>query len=104
MSAMQVNLDNHTLPALTLCEESLRLSQELGDLWGTAWSLDVLGHVAQRQGHTERASALLGESLPLAWQRGDRAGIAWCLEGLASVVGCKDSTAARRGRGASPGL
>jgi hypothetical protein len=71
---------------MALCEESLMLWRELNDLWGIAWSLNVLGHVVQRQGDSERASALLSESLPLVWRRGDRAGIAWCLEGLASVA------------------
>jgi tetratricopeptide (TPR) repeat protein len=72
--------------AATLHEESLALRRALGDLWGTAASLNHLGNVAYMQGEYGRATALHEEALALQRALGDRRGIAGSLLSLGLVA------------------
>jgi predicted ATPase len=58
--------------AETLCEECLSLYRELGDPWGTASSLTVLGCVARIRGYYTLAYSRLEEAEGLFGQLGDR--------------------------------
>jgi len=69
-----------------LIEKGLKLREEMGNKSGIAWSLQNLGHLAQRQGDYQQAAALFEESLTLFMELGNKMGIAECLEGLGSVA------------------
>src|SRR5207244_1410055 len=68
-------------------EQSLAISRELEDHWGTAYSLDGLGLRALEQGDYVRANSLLEEGLALRRELGDKSGIARSLERLARAAG-----------------
>lgn len=72
--------------AEALCQESLALYRELGDIRGIATSLSLLGWVAQRRFHREAASALHEESLALSRKLGDRRAIAEALYDLSYLA------------------
>ncbi|MDQ5851071.1 MAG: tetratricopeptide repeat protein, partial [Chloroflexota bacterium] len=71
--------------AVALCEESLRIAQELGDTQGIAWARHNLGRVAYLQGDYRRAGPLLTESLAGFREVGDTWGIPWSLDVLGQV-------------------
>jgi predicted ATPase/DNA-binding CsgD family transcriptional regulator len=58
--------------AETLCEECLSLFRQLGDPWGIASSLDLLGRTARVRGQYVLAGSLLQEAEVLFGQTGDR--------------------------------
>jgi predicted ATPase/class 3 adenylate cyclase len=77
--------DDWTMAA-RLHEESLAISQRLGDLLGVAWSLDNLGVVEINRGNLDRASELLEEALAVAEQAGNAASIATTLIDLERIA------------------
>lgn len=68
--------------AAPLLQESLRLFQESGDRWGTAWALDNLGTLAMSEGNYTEAAALFAQSLSLFQTLGDRRGCGCVLDNL----------------------
>jgi tetratricopeptide (TPR) repeat protein len=68
------------------CEESLALFRQLGNTWGIAYSLHVLGMVASYQGDNAAARSLSEESLVLRREIDDKKGIPWTLGTLADVA------------------
>jgi tetratricopeptide (TPR) repeat protein len=72
--------------ATARCEASLTLCREVGDHWGSALSLLVLGHVAVGQGDAGRARARYEEALQLFRHVGDTAWIAWALADLGRLA------------------
>jgi tetratricopeptide (TPR) repeat protein len=71
--------ENEHEMARALGEESLAVSQEIGDRWGTAHALCNLAGIAMFRGDPEGAWPLGLESLAIAREIGDRRGIAWSL-------------------------
>jgi predicted ATPase/class 3 adenylate cyclase/DNA-binding CsgD family transcriptional regulator len=69
-----------------LCEESLTLCRELGDRAGIAFSLYLLGMVANTTGSLATARMYTEEALALGREVGDMGGIAWSLNSLAILV------------------
>jgi tetratricopeptide (TPR) repeat protein len=67
-------------------EESLAISQELGDRWGIAESFRTLGEVACSQGDYEAAWALVEESLEMFWRLGNKCEVAYSLAALGGVA------------------
>ncbi len=76
--------------ATGLAEESLTLSQALGDKYGVALSLVILGFVARDRGDYERSVALFEQSLALAQEVGHKWGTAVALMGLGTVIQRED--------------
>src|SRR5204863_8048556 len=72
--------------AVTLLEESLALSRQVRDTFGTAFALISLGFVAQFRGNYARATALLEEGLSLARRSGDIFNVARALNNLGVVA------------------
>jgi tetratricopeptide (TPR) repeat protein len=72
--------------AVAILEESLALSQELGDAQDSAYALSALGQLARQRGEHGRARVLYTQSLYLAKNLDDKSGIAGCLEGIAGVA------------------
>jgi tetratricopeptide (TPR) repeat protein len=72
--------------AVALSNESLALSQELGDPQGVAWALHNLGRVAFLQGDYQQAGPLLEQSLARFREVGDTWGTPWSLDVLGQVV------------------
>ena len=68
--------------AKILLEESLTLSQEVGDKFGVAQCLDDLSVVAWNEDRKEEARALLDEDLALRKEIGDKDGTAFILDEL----------------------
>ena len=64
----------------------MTLLRDIGDQYGLAMALRILGTVVQTQGDVTHATALHEESLALRRALGDLHGIAECLEGLADVA------------------
>jgi hypothetical protein len=62
------------------------LFRDIGDTYGLAMALRILGIVVHAQGDVTHATALHEESLALRRALGDLHGIAECLEGLADVA------------------
>ena len=77
-------------------EESLALSQALGDSTGIANTQSHLGIIAQLQGDYPRATTLLEASLALRREIGDRHGVAGALNNLGLVALCQDDYAQAR--------
>jgi uncharacterized protein HemY len=73
--------------ATELIEESLTLSRELGETWGIASALRLLGSMAFRRREYEQARQLYEESLSLFQENGDKRGVALVLASLAEVAG-----------------
>jgi predicted ATPase len=67
-------------------EESLRISRQIGDQHGVAWSLNNLGVVAINQGDYTRAQALLEENLAVAEEAHDTADVATALNDLGLIA------------------
>ncbi len=65
--------DARAIPCL---EESLELSRRIGDDWGAAFAIGVLGIVAEDAGNFDRAFHLQMEALGLAQSLGDRSNAA----------------------------
>jgi hypothetical protein len=76
--------------------ESLALRRELGDKWGIANTLDLLGDLAGEQGDYAAAQGLLAESLILQRELGDKWGIANTLDCLGRVAQAAGDYAAAR--------
>ena len=76
---------DHT-QAVVLCERSLALFRELGNVPGIALSLHRLGEVAWERGNFPTTRTLLEEALALWRELGNKGGMAASLEILASVV------------------
>jgi tetratricopeptide (TPR) repeat protein len=72
--------------AATSFEESLRLTQELGDHYLMAWSLAGLGSVARLRADYERATGMFKESLSLYQSSGDKFGPPFVVEALGLVA------------------
>jgi predicted ATPase len=72
--------------ARRLHEESLKISRQIGDQHGVAWSLNNLGVVAINQGDFTRAQALLEENLAVAEEAHDTASIATALNDLGLIA------------------
>jgi tetratricopeptide (TPR) repeat protein len=69
------------------CEQSVALYRAVGDRWGTARALALLGSVRRRLGlYGDEASQALEESLALRRSLGDRRGIARSLGLLGNLV------------------
>ncbi len=75
---------------IPLYEESLSLCRELGDKWGTAFSLRGLGATTAYRGNPEQGEPLLEESLTLFKELGDPWGMAVVLFSLAWVASNRD--------------
>jgi non-specific serine/threonine protein kinase len=69
-----------------LLEESVTLFRDIGDKWGLAMALGVLGTVVSAQGDPSHAAALYEESRALRRALGDKWGMASALCQLATVV------------------
>jgi predicted ATPase/class 3 adenylate cyclase len=80
--------------ARLLFEESLAITQALGDTDHRAQALRGLGHVARLQGDSTQAAALYQESLALLRTLGDAAATAWALTGLGNLALNQGDTAA----------
>jgi predicted ATPase/DNA-binding CsgD family transcriptional regulator len=65
--------------------ESLQLSQKVGDEWGIAFTLGILGVVAEDAGDFDRALPLQLEALRLFQSMGDRSNVALSLTHLGVV-------------------
>ena len=72
--------------AATNWEESLRLTQELGDDYLMGWSLGGLADVARLRGDYKRAAGMFRESLSLYLSSGNKFGPPFSLEALALVA------------------
>ncbi len=68
-----------------MLEEAIGRWREIGNAWGTAWSLFNFARVAKARGDFARAARLYQESLVLRAEDRDVAGIADSLVGLANV-------------------
>jgi hypothetical protein len=75
-----------TTRAATSWEESLRLTQELGDHFVMAWSLGGLADVARLRTDYKRATGMFKESLSLSQSSGDKFGPPYVLEALGLVA------------------
>jgi predicted ATPase/DNA-binding SARP family transcriptional activator len=71
--------------ARRLWEQSLALYRALGDRWGTAKMLRLLGDVAEHFGTYSEARQLFEESLAIQQAQGDQREIAWSLRGLGII-------------------
>lgn len=76
--------------ARTLLDEGLAIGRELGDWWGIAASLCIVGTVAYGQGDYSAARTLHEESLAIKKEPGDNLGIAASLDGLACHAAATD--------------
>jgi predicted ATPase len=83
-------LMDETGPDIPLYEQSLSLCRELGDKWGTAFSLRGLGATTSYRANPEQGESLLEESLALFRELGDPWGIALVLFNLAWVASNRD--------------
>ena len=72
--------------AALLMQESLALGRELGEMWGIASALRILGSIARRRGEHKEARDLYEESLSLFKENGDTRGAAMVLADLREVV------------------
>jgi tetratricopeptide (TPR) repeat protein len=72
--------------AATSWEESLRLSQELGDHNLMAWSLGGLADVARLRADYQRATGMFKEALSLYQSSGDKIGPPFSLEALGLIA------------------
>jgi tetratricopeptide (TPR) repeat protein len=72
--------------AATTWEESLHLTQELGDPYLMAWSLGGLADVARLRGDYKRATAMFKEALSLFQSSGDKIGPPFALEALGLIA------------------
>lgn len=72
--------------ARQLWQESLALYRQLGDRWGMAWSLSVLGHLLGELGEYLAARQYLQESLAIQQEIGNRRGLAGALNNLGHVL------------------
>jgi predicted ATPase/DNA-binding XRE family transcriptional regulator len=70
---------NKLQEAATFIEESLGVFRELDDAWGIAYSLQILGMIAQDQGDYSQALTLFEEGLARRRQAGDEEPIAYSL-------------------------
>ncbi len=84
-ASLAVYIDD-TERAEMLCEESLKLCQELGDRAGMAFSLYQLGMLASTTGNPTMARMRIEEALALCREVGDKDGIAWALLNLGLVI------------------
>jgi DNA-binding CsgD family transcriptional regulator len=76
--------------ARSLLEESLTIYQALGNTWGIALVLNLLGQLAFQQGELSQAEAFLADGARLASEVGDRRNVArsrLLLAGLAALRG-----------------
>ena len=62
--------------AVTMYQESQKITEELGDKSGIASTLHQLGNVHYAQGRYEEAATMYQESLKISEELGDRSGIA----------------------------
>jgi non-specific serine/threonine protein kinase len=72
--------------AATSFEESLGLTQELGDHYLMAWSLTGLGEMARLRGDYKRATGMFREALSNSQNSGDKFGPPFTLETLGLVA------------------
>ena len=85
--ASMVLFQGDTQTARTLINESLALFNELGDLYGRAAALNILGLVLHLQGNEQSAAcALQEESLAICRMLGNQRGIAHALSALAQIT------------------
>jgi predicted ATPase/class 3 adenylate cyclase len=72
--------------AVALINQSLVLSQKVGDTYATATTLDNLGEAERARGDLRAASAHYHEAIRLQHTIGDREGLAYSFAGLASLA------------------
>lgn len=72
--------------ARELCQESLAISEEIGDMWVQSVSLNVLGNVARNLGEHREARELCEESLAISRASDDRLGTAISLNDLGQLA------------------
>jgi predicted ATPase/class 3 adenylate cyclase len=82
--------------ARLLFEESLAISQAVGDVHNRAHALSGLGDVARLQGSSTQAEALYQESLSLVRALGDAVATAWVLIDLSTLAVDRGESAAAR--------
>lgn len=88
-----------------LCQESLALFREVGDLSGMGGAHRMLGMIAMNKGDYAHANILMAESLALCRQAGDKRRMAIALNTIGEVARCQgDYTAARASYDASLAL
>jgi len=75
--------------AASLAQDALTLSRKVGDHWGAAFSLQILGAVARYQGDYGRAAVLHEESLSIFRELGEKWGIAFALGFLGLTAYCQ---------------
>ena len=75
-----------TTRAATSWEESLRLTQELGDDYLMGWSLGGLADVTRLRGDYKRAAGMFKKSLSLYQSSGNKVGPPFSLEALGLVA------------------
>jgi len=84
----EATVDFNREQAKQLYEQSLSLYRAVGDRWGTANALDLLGLVKRRLGfYGSQTRQLFEESLTLRKSLGDRRGMASSLNKLANLAG-----------------
>jgi non-specific serine/threonine protein kinase len=67
------------LEGVRLLEESLSIYTELGDLTGTAWTLEALGVATSLTGDNDLGLIYMQRSVALLREIGDRTGLGWTL-------------------------
>jgi tetratricopeptide (TPR) repeat protein len=72
--------------AREICQESLAISDEIGDLWLQSVSLGVLGNIARNLGEHEEARDSYQESLTISRATNDRLGMAISLNDLGQLA------------------
>ena len=72
-----------------LLDNSLRLRQKIGDVWGEAACLHYLGHMAFTQGHYDQAEAYTQQSLTICRDIGDNIGIADAFNNLGQIASAR---------------
>ena len=77
-----------------LLDNSLRLRQKIGDVWGEAACLHYLGHMAFTQGHYDQAEAYTQQSLSICRDIGDNIGIADAYNNLGQIASARGDYAA----------
>ena len=89
---------NHAVRADTLLKEGLTIYQALGNTWGIALVLNLLGQLAVQQGEISQAEIFLADSARLASEIGDRRNVARSCLLLANLATLRGEFAAARQR------
>jgi hypothetical protein len=79
--------------AREMLKEVLETARRLGDRWGQAMVLALLGHVELRAGELDRAEECLLEAASMHAALGNPLYVPWCLEGLAGLAAARGRVA-----------